>query len=228
MTRVVLGDDHLPSRAGTVGVLRAAGMELCADVGSAETAVAAALRHRPDACLLEVTLPGGGIAAAEEIALRAPEVAVIMLTVATDDASLFAALRAGARGYLVKDTDPDRLPAAIRGVIAGEAAIPRGMVARVLEEFCSRELRRRRTAPGEGLSAREWDVMELLAAGLPTRVIATRLAISEVTVRRHAAAATRKLRAPSRQAAVQRLRPERQPVPGADESSPRANLRRAA
>lgn len=205
MTRVVLGDDHVPSRAGTCGALRAAGLELCADVGTAQAAVAAVLQHRPDACLLEVTLPGGGIAAAEEIALRAPDVAVIMLTVATDDASLFAALRAGARGYLVKDTDPDRLPLAIEGVLAGEAAIPRGMVARVLEEFCSRELRRRRTVVGEGLSGREWDVMELVAAGLPTGVIAARLAISDVTVRRHASAAARKLHAPSRQAAVRRL-----------------------
>jgi DNA-binding NarL/FixJ family response regulator len=205
MTRVVLADDHLPSRAGTSSALRAAGLELCAAVGTAQAAVAAVLQHSPDACLLEVTLPGGGIAAAEEIALRAPDVAVIMLTVATDDPSLFAALRAGARGYLVKDTDPDRLPLAIEGVLAGEAAIPRGMVARVLDEFCFRDLRRRRAVVGEGLSVREWDVMELVAAGLPTHVIADRLAISDVTVRRHASTAARKLRAPSRQAAVQRL-----------------------
>ena len=119
MTRIVLADDHLPSRAGVCCVLKADGMTICADVGTAECAVAAVLQHRPDACLLEVTLPGSGIAAAEEIAVRAPEVAVIMLTVATDDAPLFAALRAGARGYLVKDTAPDRLPHAIRGVLAG-------------------------------------------------------------------------------------------------------------
>ena len=143
VTRVVLADDHLPSRAGVCGVLKADGITVCADVGSAELAVAAVLQHRPDACLLEVTLPGDGIAAAEEIALRAPGVAVIMLTVATDDASLFAALRAGARGYLVKDTDPDRLPHAVRGVLAGEAAVPRGMMARVLDEFCARDVRRR-------------------------------------------------------------------------------------
>jgi DNA-binding NarL/FixJ family response regulator len=204
VTKIVLADDHLPSRAGVCGVLRAAGMTICADVGTAEHAVAAVLQHRPDACLLEVTLPGGGIAAAEEIALRAPGVAVIMLTVVTDDASLFAALRAGARGYLVKDTDPDRLPYAIRGVLAGEAAVPRGMMGRVLDEFCARDVRRRAKSD-EALSQREWEVMELLASGLRTRLVADRLAISEVTVRRHASAATRKLRASSREAALRRL-----------------------
>jgi DNA-binding NarL/FixJ family response regulator len=184
--------------------LRADGMTICADVGTAESAVAAVLQHRPDACLLEVTLPGGGIAAAEELALRAPAVAVVMLTVATDDASLFAALRAGARGYLVKDTDPDRLPHAIRGVLAGEAAVPRGMMGRVLDEFCARDVRRRAVSD-DALSEREWEVMELLASGLPTRAVAVRLAISEVTVRRHASGATQKLRAPDRQSALRKL-----------------------
>jgi DNA-binding NarL/FixJ family response regulator len=204
VTRVVLADDHLPSRAGVCGVLKADGISVCADVGTAELAVAAVLEHGPDACLLEVTLPGGGIAAAEEIALRAPGVAVIMLTVATDDASLFAALRAGARGYLVKDTDPARLPHAIRGVLAGEAAVPRTLLARVLDEFCARDVRRRAMCD-RALSEREWEVMELLACGLPTRAVANRLAISEVTVRRHASVATHKLQAPSREAALRKL-----------------------
>jgi DNA-binding NarL/FixJ family response regulator len=179
-------------------------MTVCADVGTAEHAITAVLQDRPDACLLEVTLPGGGIAAAEEIALRAPGVAVIMLTVVTDDASLFAALRAGARGYLVKDTDPERLPYAIRGVLAGEAAVPRGMLGRVLDEFCARDVRRRAISD-DALSEREWEVMELLASGLPTRAVAASLAISEVTVRRHASVATQKLHAPDRQAALRKL-----------------------
>jgi DNA-binding NarL/FixJ family response regulator len=179
-------------------------MTICADVGTAEHAITAVLQHRPDACLLEVTLPGGGIAAAEEIALRAPGVAVIMLTVLTDDTSLFAALRAGARGYLVKNTDPDRLPYAIRGVLAGEAAVPREMMGRVLDRFCARAVRRR-TMSDDALSEREWEVMELLASGLPTGGVAARLAISEVTVRRHASTATRKLRVSSREAALRRL-----------------------
>jgi DNA-binding NarL/FixJ family response regulator len=179
-------------------------MSICADVSTADMAVAAVLRHLPDVCLLEVTLPGGGIAAAEELALRAPAVAVIMLTVATDDASVFASLRAGARGYLVKDTDPARLPLAIEGVLAGEAAIPRGMMARVLGEFCSKEVRRRALAD-RALSDREWAVMELLGTGLSTREVARRLAISDVTVRRHASAATRKLHAPDRKSALRQL-----------------------
>ena len=204
MTRVVLADDHLPSRAGSCGVLGAAGMEVCADVGTAAAAVEAVRLHRPDVCLLEVTLPGGGIQAAETIALEQPAVAVIMLTVAKDDASLFAALRAGVRGYLVKDTDPERLPLAIAGVLAGEAAIPRRMMSRVLDEFCAREVRRR-AVTNVRLSGREWEVMELLRSGLDTRGVAHRLAISEVTVRRHASAAALKLDVPSRQAALHKL-----------------------
>jgi len=204
VTRVVLADDHLPSRAGVCSVLGAAGMEVCADVGTATLAVGAVIRHRPDVCLLEVALRGDGIAAAEEIALRVPETAVIMLTAVTDDQALFAALRAGARGYLLKDTDPERLAHAIRGVLAGEAAVPRAMMGRVLEQFCARTVRRRAVS-GDALSEREWDVMERLAQGLPTRVVADTLGISEVTVRRHASVATHKLRAPDRASALRML-----------------------
>ena len=92
----------------------------------------------------------------------------------------------------------------MRGVLAGEAAIPRHMVAWVLDEFCARDLRRR-SLSDHALSEREWEVMELLASGLSTRTVAARLAISEVTVRRHASMATQKLRAPDRQSALRKL-----------------------
>ncbi len=105
---------------------------------NASEAVDAATRERPDLCLLDIRMPGSGIAAAWEITARLPETKVVMLTVSRDDDDLFAALRAGASGYLLKDTDPARLAHALDDVLAGEAAIPRSLVARLAEEFRER------------------------------------------------------------------------------------------
>jgi DNA-binding NarL/FixJ family response regulator len=176
-------------------------MSVVADVGSGPDAVAAAIALRPDVCLLDVNMPGGGIQAAAEIAQEVPEAVVVMLAADADDALLFDALRAGARGYLLKDTDPDRLPLALEGVLDGEAAIPRRLVMRMIEEFQSRERRRRipLVRPGaEQLTEREWQVLDLLKQELSTREAAQRMGISEVTVRRHLSAAMSKLGVASR------------------------------
>ncbi len=97
----------------------------------------AVLRERPDVCLLDVRMPGGGIKAAQRVSEVAPSTSVVMLTVSTDTEDVLGALRAGAVGYLPKDTSPDRLPAALCGVLKGEAALPRALVGRVLQEFRS-------------------------------------------------------------------------------------------
>jgi DNA-binding NarL/FixJ family response regulator len=164
-------------------------MLVVAEASGGHEAVALAIIEQPDVCLLDVHMPDGdGIQAAREIAEKVPGAAMIMLAAAATDGELFDALRAGARGYLLKDMDPDRLPLAIRGVLQGEAAVPRQLVMRVIEEFRARERRRRlplRHTGAERLTEREWEVLELLAQDLATREIAQRLAISEVTVRRH-------------------------------------------
>jgi DNA-binding NarL/FixJ family response regulator len=209
--RVVLADDHAPTRAGVRLALEGSGFQVCAEAPDAAGAIEAALRERPDVCLLDVHMPGDGIAAAVEIGQRLPEAAVVMLTVASDDETLFAALRAGARGYLLKDTSPERLPLALRGVLAGEAALPRTLVARVVEEFTRRERRRvlRLGGPqGVRLTDREWEVVDLLREELTTAQIADRLAISPVTVRRHVSAVLAKLKVPDRQGALRLLRDE--------------------
>ena len=95
----------------------------------------AAVRERPDVCLLDVRMPGGGIRAAERIIELVPGCVVVMITASTDDETLFAALRAGAVGYLVKDRSLGRLHEALAGVLDGEAAVPRDLTARVLAEF---------------------------------------------------------------------------------------------
>ena len=138
-------------------------------MGHAAAAVQAAIRERPDICLLDIRMPGRGLAAAWEIAGRLPQAKLVMLTVLDEDSDLFAALRAGAAGYLLKTMSLRRLPDALQGACSSEAAIPRTLVARVLEAFHGREPRWRRLAAGSGpqqrLTSREWEVLELLAEG---------------------------------------------------------------
>jgi len=202
---VILGDDQAGTRAGVRGALESQGMRVVAEVGTAEQAVAAAIRYKPAVCLLAVHLPGGGIAAAEQINEALPGTKIVMLTGSDCDEDLFAALRAGADGYLLKTTSARRLPEAVRGVLAGEAAIPRRLVARLIQDY--RALGRRRVlhlpgfAPIE-LTTREFEVMTRLRTGRTTATIARDLHISEITVRRHISSIEHKLGAPNRRAAL--------------------------
>lgn len=201
--RVVVADDHVPTRAGVRTALEAAGFEVCAAVGSGPAAVEAALAHDPDVCLLDVRMPGGGIEAAAQIKRERPGVEVVMLTATAADDELFAALRAGASGYLLKDTNPERLPFALRGVLNGEAAVPRALVTRLIDEFRDRGRPRRLLRNQKiGLTERESEVLDLLRNDLSTREIATRLGVSEVTVRRHVGTMLKKLGVGDRAAAV--------------------------
>ena len=209
--RVVVADDHPPTRAGVRGALEADGFAVVAEVGDARKAVDAVLEHLPDVALLDIHMPGSGIAAAAEISRRLPDTAIVMLTASRDDDDLFEALRAGASGYLLKDMDPDRLGNALRGVIAGEAALPRSLMAKVVGEFRTRP-RRRIGLRGQGgtarLTSREAEVLDLLALGMTTEQIAERLFVGKVTVRTHVAAILKKLRVTDRDAAVRIARGE--------------------
>jgi DNA-binding NarL/FixJ family response regulator len=205
--RVLVADDHLGVRAGTRLALEEAGFLVCAEAADRETAVQLALSERPDVCLLDVIMPGGGLDAARQIAAELPETAVVMLTVSDDEQHLFDAIRAGASGYLLKDMDPDRLGAALYGVLAGEVAFPRRLMARVVDEFSQRQ-RRRVPIPAGGraeLTGREWETLELLRAGNTTAAAALRLGVSDVTVRRHVSEAVRKLKVHDRRAALELL-----------------------
>lgn len=217
--RVLVADDHAAARAGVRIALEDGGFEVCAEAADGPTAVAAALRERPDVCLLDVHMPGGGgIAAAAKIAAELPGTAIVMLTVSASEEDLFAAIKAGAAGYLLKDVDPARLPFALEGVLAGEAAIPRRLVSRIVEELSERRRRRvpLRERGGAELTSREWEILELLRDGASTAEVAERLGISQVTVRRHVSEVLRKLRVPDRGAAfalLERLRPGGAPAP---------------
>jgi DNA-binding NarL/FixJ family response regulator len=202
---VVVADDHPPTRAGIRAALEGSGFIVCSETANSDDAVDAARAERPDVCILDIHMPGNGISAAERITTEMPEIAVVMLTVSRDDTDLFDALRAGAAGYLLKDTDPDRLPHALRGVLAGEAALPRTLVARLMEEFRTRNGRRRLPLLGGRpveLTGREMDVLGLLRDGLSTEQIAERLFVTPVTVRTHVSSLLRKLKVPDRESAV--------------------------
>jgi DNA-binding NarL/FixJ family response regulator len=207
MTRIVIADDHAPLRAGIRAALEEGGFVVVGEAGDADEAVRLAVAERPDLCLLDINMPGGGIEAAAQIHAGVPEARIVMLTVSRDEGDFFEAIKAGASGYLLKDVPPAQLPAELKDVLAGEAALPRGLVTRLMEEY--RRRARRAWVPlrrsGRQLTEREWEVLELLREGLPTAEIAKRLSISPTTVRRHVGSILRKLEVPDRTEAVRVL-----------------------
>jgi DNA-binding NarL/FixJ family response regulator len=208
LTRVVLADDHPQMRARVREALEQGGFEVCGEASNAGQAVEMALTCKPDVVLLDIHMPGNGIRAAREVSTVLPESVVVMLTQSQDESDLFDALRAGATGYLKKDMNPDRLPHALRGVLNGEAAIPRALIARILEEFRAPAIRRlgRKTKAAALLTSREWEVMELLAEGQSTEEVARRLFLAPTTVRVHLSSVLKKLRVKDRQSAFDLLR----------------------
>ena len=208
--RVLIADDHAPTRDDVRYALTEGGLEVCAEAADAAHAVQLALETRPDICLLDLRMPGGGVGAAWEIAARLPTTKVVMLTVSAEDADLFSALRAGAVGYLVKDIDFRLLPRALTDVADGNAAIPRALVTQMVKQFHTNEPRFRTTVVetdlGPRLTSREWDVLAGLAEGLSTREIARRLQLKPSGVRAHISAVVQKLGVESRQGAVDLFR----------------------
>jgi two-component system NarL family response regulator len=199
---VLVADDHPLTRIGIRHALDDESFLVCAEVGDAESAVATAVREQPDICLLDVHMPGGGLLAAQRISDQVPGAAVVMISASTDETTVFAALRAGALGFLLKDAVFDRLPEALLGVLNGEAAVPREMTARLIDEFRrgSRIERFPRLPSGMSVTSRETDVLDLLLQGLTTAEIGTRLYLANATVRTHVAALLRKFSVKNRDA----------------------------
>jgi DNA-binding NarL/FixJ family response regulator len=209
--RVLIADDHAPTRAGVRMALERGGCEVCAELDNAVDAVTAAEREQPDACLIDLQMPGDGLRAVSGISARLPNTRVLVLTVSRNADDMFDALRAGADGYLLKDMDPTRLADAVRSAIAGEAPLPGFLTARLISEFKHRGDRKTLDLDGSKsveLTPREWDVLELLDDGLSTAQIAGRLALSQVTVRRHMSTLLHKMGASTREQA-RRLLAER-------------------
>jgi DNA-binding NarL/FixJ family response regulator len=156
--------------------------------------------------LLDMRMPGSGAAAAWEITARLPATRAVMLTVSRSDEDLFAALRAGASGYLLKDMPFEAIGDELAQVLDGRVALPPELVTRLVEEFRDSAPRRRALVgqrAGAQLTSREWQVLDYLRQGLATSEIARRLFVSPATVRSHVAAVLRKLRVPDREAAIE-------------------------
>jgi NarL family two-component system response regulator LiaR len=182
--RVLIVDDHAVVRGGLRTFLDLQDeIEVVAEAEDGDGAVSAVERLRPDVVLLDLVMPqGGGLPAIRQIRERSPATRVIVLTSFLDDDKLFPAVRAGAAGYLLKDVQPDELVTAIRKVAAGEALLHPAAAARLMAELAADGERR---DPRTLLTNREREVLELVARGMPNKLIARELGISEKTVKTH-------------------------------------------
>ena len=213
--RVLIADDHAPTRAGVRMALERGGCVVCAEVGNAVDAVTVAVREEPNVCLIDLQMPGDGLRAVAGISARLPNTRVLVLTVSPNADDMFDALRAGADGYLLKDMDATVLPDVVRGALAGEATLPGHLTAWLIDEFRHRGQRRSLDLDGSkrvALTPREWDVLELLDEGLATAEIASRLAVSQATVRRHVSTLLHKMGASTREQARRLLAQRRRSV----------------
>jgi two-component system, NarL family, nitrate/nitrite response regulator NarL len=133
--RVLVADDHPAARSALREDLERGGLEVCAEAGTSAEAIAAALRERPDVCLLDVHMPGDGVAAVTAIHRALAATRIILITATPDEDGVVAAARAGADGYLGKDVSPRRLPEVVRAVARGETAYPRLLLGAVLRSL---------------------------------------------------------------------------------------------
>jgi DNA-binding NarL/FixJ family response regulator len=176
-------------------------LELVACVSNAAEAVATAAESMPSVCVIDADLPFGGLTAALEIGTRVPTAGLVLRHGPRDD--LFEALHAGVTAYLPRTAPSSRLLRAIVNVDSGEAVLCGAQVARVLEAFRDPARARRRVAGRPELTAREWQVLELLRVGLSTAEVAERLVLSPITVRSHAHSIRHKLGVGSREEALE-------------------------
>jgi len=206
--RIMIVDDHVLFREGLSSLLSVEpGMLVVAQAGSVREAIALARDHRPEVVLMDFSLPDGSGADASEVILQElPDCKIVFLTVYEADDKLLAAIRSGAKGYLLKNVPISKLISSLRGLDEGEAALSRKMTTRLMEE-----LSRDRQVDGikksmSLLSERELDVLRELAGGASNREIAQKLFISENTVKHHMHNILAKLEVHNRREAVELAR----------------------
>ncbi|RKT51901.1 LuxR family two component transcriptional regulator [Saccharothrix australiensis] len=201
MIRVVLADDQVLVRAGFRLLLDTEdGFEVVGEAGDGAEALRLAREHRPDVVVMDIRMPGtDGLVATRLVCAELPEVKVLVLTTFDVDEYVFEALRAGASGFLLKDTDPVELLHALRVVARGEALLAPSVTRRLIEEFAARP-EHRRPDPGalRELTAREREILALVAGGLSNDEIAAHLVISPATSRTHVSRVMTKLGARDR------------------------------
>jgi DNA-binding NarL/FixJ family response regulator len=203
--RIVVADDHPIVRDGLRALLDSLpSMQLVGEAATGREAVRLAVRERPDVLIMDLHMPElDGVAATTEITRAAPEVAVLVLTMFDNDESVFSAMRAGARGYLVKGATQGEITRAVTAVAAGEAIFGPAVARRLLTHFA------RPPAPAAvfpQLTQREREVLDLVAAGLSNTGIAGRLGLSTKTINNHTSTIFAKLHVTGRSEAIVRAR----------------------
>lgn len=206
MIRVVLADDHPVVRSGLRVLLNSIdGVTVLAEAVDGHAVVREALLHQPDVVVMDIQMPGmDGIQATRQLARAVPDAAVLMLTMFEDDDSVFAAMRAGASGYLLKGARQDEIVRAIASVAAGEAIFGPGVARRVLGYFAAPA--GPAAVPFPELTGREREVLDLLAAGRRGGDIGRVLGLSPKTVANHTSAILAKLQVADRAEAIAQAR----------------------
>jgi DNA-binding NarL/FixJ family response regulator len=205
MIRILITDDHPLFRKGMRTLLTAVDdFEVVAEASSGPEAIASAAELRPDLVLMDLQMAGGGgIAATRELVTRVPDARVLVVSLFEDDDSVFMALRAGARGYILKDAEEEEMIRAVRAVAAGQAIFSPAIAARVLAFFAAGP------SPREAfpeLTAREREILGMIAQGCSNQTIAERLFLSPKTVANHVSSIFAKLRVADRAGAIVRAR----------------------
>lgn len=205
--RILVAEDHPLFRKGVISLLKSVdGFEVIAEAATGEEAAARAAELQPDVVLMDLQMPGmGGIEATRRISQESPSVRVLVVTLSKDDDSVFMALRAGARGYILKDADEEELVRAIRAVGRGEALFSPQVAERVLTYFAAP----RPAAPPQifpSLTEREREILNLIAQGHPNPSIARELSLSTKTVGNYVSNIFAKLQVADRAQAIIRAR----------------------
>jgi DNA-binding NarL/FixJ family response regulator len=205
--RIVIADDHPLVRSGLRAVLLAAeDLEVVGEAATGEEAMTLAARLQPDVIVMDLRMPGlSGIEATRRIVEVQPHIRIVVLTLFEDDDSLFAALRAGAYGYILKDANEVEVLRAIRAVSSGEAIFSATMAQRLIASFASSRLPNA-SLPFPDLTEREREILTLIAQGRSNAEIAQRLVISGKTVRNYVSSIFSKLQVADRTQAILRAR----------------------
>jgi two-component system, NarL family, nitrate/nitrite response regulator NarL len=205
--RIVVADDHPLFRGGVVrSLVEQGGFDVVAEAGSAGEALAAVEAHLPDVVLLDISMPGSGLAAAAEIGSRFPAVGIVMLTVSEADDDLLGALKAGARGYALKGIAAGELVDVLRAVASGASYVPPALAARVLAAVQSRRGQAEEAQGYEDLSAREEEILRLVAKGLSNKEVGRALDLQEKTVKHYMTNILQKLQVRNRVEAALKAR----------------------